>query len=259
VSSEGAAASAASWGLPADASVHGYRVDWLLASTSVFVLIMFLATLVWILWSSIRHGRSHRAVYDQGNGRKQVLKALALSLVIFAVVDGNLLFFGLRDLDQAFWNFSAAEAHPRAVRIQINAHQWAWDARYAGPDGKFNTADDIVTTNDLRVPVGVPVLLQLAASDVLHSFSLPNFRIKQDAVPGAINRLWFQAKQTGVFEIACAQHCGVGHYKMRGLLSVLSADGYAAWASEASALGLRAHDPADTAAAWGWDWQKAAR
>ena len=69
--------------------------------------------------------------------------------------------------------------------------------RYAGPDGKFNTRDDIVTTNDMRVPVGVPVLLQLAASDVLHSFSLPNFRIKQDAVPGMINRLWFQAKETG--------------------------------------------------------------
>ena len=218
---------------PPDASVHGYRVDWLLNSTSVFVLIMFLATLVWILWSSLFHGRKHQADYDLGSARKQTLKALGLSLLIFGVVDGNLFINGLRDIDQAFWNFDAAEAHPQAVRIEVNAHQWAWDVRYAGPDGKFNTQDDIVTTNDLRVPIGVPVLLQLAASDVLHSFSLPNFRVKQDAVPGMINRLWFQAKQTGEFEIACAQHCGVAHYKMKGLLTVLSPEAYAAWAAEA--------------------------
>ena len=133
-----------------------------------------------ILWSSLLHNRKHRAHYDLGSARKQTLKALGLSVLIFAVVDGNLFINGLRDIDQAFWNFDAAEAHPQALRIQVNAHQWAWDFRYAGPDGKFNNQDDIVTTNDLRVPIGVPVVLQLAASDVLHSFSLPHFRVKQD-------------------------------------------------------------------------------
>jgi cytochrome c oxidase subunit II len=259
MSDTASAASWISWGLPRDASVHGYRVDWLLASTSVFVLIMFLATLVWIVWSAIFHGRKHQAHYDRGDARKQVAKAAALSAVIFVVVDGNLFVNGLRDLDDAFWNFPAAEAHPGAVRIQINAHQWAWDARYPGPDGKFNTRDDIVTLNDLRVPVGVPVVMQLAATDVLHSFSLPNFRIKQDAVPGTINRLWFQAKETGRFDIACAQHCGVGHYKMRGQLTVLEGPAYAAWAAEASALSAESFDPADGPARWGWDWARANR
>jgi cytochrome c oxidase subunit 2 len=243
------------WGLPPDVSLHGWRVDWLLASTSVFVLIMFLATLVWILWSSVFHGGGHRAHYDLGDGKRQTLKALALSVVIFAVVDGNLFVNGLRDLDRAFWSFDAVEADPRTVRLEINARQWAWDARYAGPDGRFNTRDDIVTTNDLRVPVGTPILLQLAATDVLHSFSLPNFRIKQDAVPGTINRLWFQAKATGRFDIACAQHCGVNHYKMRGQLSVLSPEAYAAWAAEASALSAEAYDPEDKGSHWGWDWK----
>jgi cytochrome c oxidase subunit 2 len=241
--------------LPHDASVHGHRVDWLLNSTSVFVVIMFAATLVWILWSSVFHGRRHQAVYDPGNARRQTLKALALSLVIFAVVDGNLFINGLDDLNRAFWNFDLPEADPKAVRIEVNAHQWAWDFRYAGPDGRWNTRDDIVTTNDVRVPVGVPVLLQLAASDVLHSFSLPNFRVKQDAVPGMINRLWFQAKQTGVFEIPCAQHCGVAHYKMKAILTVLPPDDYAAWAAQASGLSARNFDPADPGAQWGWDWK----
>jgi cytochrome c oxidase subunit 2 len=244
-------------GLPHDASVDGWRVDRLMASTTVFVGLMFAATLIWILWSAFRHGRNHKAEYDQGSARKQVLKALALSLVIFAVVDGNLFVNGLADLDQAFWNFSRAEADPRAVRIQINAHQWAWDARYPGPDQRFGTPDDIVTLNDIRVPVGVPVVMQLAARDVLHSFSLPNFRVKQDAVPGMINRLWWQAKETGVFDIACAQHCGVNHYKMRGKLTVLTAAEYAAWATEASALSQAAHDPNDPTAHWAWDWDKA--
>ena len=79
---------------------------------------MFAATLIWILWSAIFHsqGRKHRAHYDLGNARKQVLKASLLSAVIFVVVDGNLLFNGLRDLDQAFWNFPAAEARTAASR-----------------------------------------------------------------------------------------------------------------------------------------------
>jgi cytochrome c oxidase subunit 2 len=250
---------AAQFGLPADASVDGWRVDRLMASTTVFVVIMFAATIIWILWAWLRHGKRHAAEYDQGNAGRQALKALALSAVIFLVVDGNLFVNGLRDLNQAFWNFGPVNANPRAVRIQINAHQWAWDARYPGPDNRFGTADDIITLNDIRVPVGVPVVIQLAATDVLHSFSLPNFRIKQDAVPGMINQLWWQAKETGVFDIACAQHCGVNHYRMRGKLTVLSPPEFDAWAAEASALSRESYDERDKSAHWAWDWDKARR
>ena len=122
---------------------------------------------------------------------------------------------------ESIFDFAGAEAKPGAVRIEINAHQWAWDARYAGPDGKFNTADDIVILNDIGVPVGAPVIFQLASTDVIHSFYVPNLRMKLDAVPGTVNRMWFQAKETGEFEIVCAQHCGTNHYKMRGTLTVL--------------------------------------
>lgn len=248
-----------SLGLPKDVSVHGWRIDRLLGTTTVFVAIMFVVTVVWIAWACLRHGRAHRAEYDHGSAGKQIAKALALSAVIFFVVDGNLWVNGLSDMNDAFWNFGAAEANPKAVRIEINARQWAWDARYAGPDGKFNTADDIVTLNDLRVPVNAPVLFQLAATDVVHSFSLPNLRVKQDAVPGQINRLWFEAKETGVFEISCAQHCGTNHYKMRGTLTVLPEPAFAAWAAEASALARRTWDAADTTAHWGWDWERMRR
>ena len=244
------------WGLPHDASVYGWRVDWLLGTTTVFVAIMFLATVVWILWACLRHGPRHQAAYDPGSARAAVWKAVALSALIFAVVDGNLLVHGLADIDQVFWNVDRANADPHAVRIEVNAHQWAWDARYAGPDGKFNTADDVVTLNDIRVPVGTPVVIELASTDVIHSFSLPNFRVKQDAVPGMVNRLWFQAKELGTFDIACAQHCGVHHYKMRGQLSVLSREGFAAWLTQATALAERGYDADDPTAHWGWPWER---
>jgi cytochrome c oxidase subunit 2 len=244
-----------SFGLPHDASTQGWRVDWLLGTTTVFVLIMFLITIGWIVWACLRHGRDHRALYDRGSAIPSVIKALVLSVLIFAVVDGNLLLFGLRDLDEVFWNVDRANASPAAVRIEVNAHQWAWDARYPGPDGQFNTADDVVTLNDVRVPVGAPVVVQLASTDVIHSFSLPNFRVKQDAIPGTITWLWFSAKETGVFDIACAQHCGVNHYKMRGQLTVLPRPEFEAWAGQSSSLSQRAYDPEDRSAHWGWPWQ----
>lgn len=244
------------WGLPHDASLYGWRVDWLLRTTSYFVAAMFLVTIVWIVWACWRHGRRHRAHYDTGNARVAVTQALLLSLAVFAVVDGNLLIHGMKDIDEVFWNIDRANAAPNAVRIQVNARQWAWDARYPGADGKFNTADDVVTMNDIRVPVGVPVVLQLASTDVIHSLSLPNFRVKQDAVPGTINRLWFQAKETGEFDIACAQHCGVHHYKMRGQLTVLSDATYRTWLAQAAVLSRNAFDAGDKAAHWGWDWER---
>ena len=111
--------------------------------------------------------------------------------------------------------------------------QWAWNFRYAGPDGMFNTKDDIVTFNELRVPAGHPVMLNLKAKDVIHSFYLPNFRLKQDANPGAITRSWFKALKTGNYEIACSQMCGWAHYKMKGDLIVLADADYARWMKEA--------------------------
>ena len=75
-----------------------------------------------------------------------------------------------------------------------------------------------MTLNELDVPVGRPIYLKLRSRDVVHSLYLPNFRTKIDAIPGMTTRLWFQATEAGRYEIACAQHCGVNHYKMRGLL-----------------------------------------
>ena len=241
-------------GMPRDVSLDGHRIDWLIHVTGVFTAILFVIMCIWMAWAAIKHGPEHTAEYDHGSSAKQVKFAATLSAIIFFVVDGNLWVNSTIDVNSAFWNFEKVEKDPRTVKIEINAHQWSWDARYAGKDGKFNTPDDIVSLNDLKVPVNTPIFFQLASTDVIPSFYLPNLRIKQDATPGLINKLWFQAKTTGEFDIACAQHCGTNHYKMKAMLTVLSEDDYARWAADASASGVRAYDPNDKDAHWGWEW-----
>lgn len=243
------------FGLPRDASAEGHRIDWLIKVTAGFTTILFVIMCIWMAWAAIKHNDKHKAEYDHGDSAKQVKFAASLSALIFFVVDGNLWVNSTIDVNKVFWNHSGAEAATNAVRIEINAHQWAWDIRYAGADGKFNTADDIVTLNDVKIPVDRPVLLQLASTDVIHSFYLPNFRLKQDAMPGMINRMWFLANQTGQFDIGCAQHCGTNHYKMKALLTVLPGEEYDRWAAEMSKNGERMYDANDTGAHWGWDWR----
>jgi len=244
------------WGLPRDASAEGHRVDWLIKTTNGFVILLFVVMCVWMALAVVKHNKDHKADYDHGDSKHHIAIAMGVSAVIFFVVDGNLWFNSTIDVNSTFWNHQAVEKDPNAVRIEINAHQWAWDARYAGPDGKFNTKDDVVTLNDVRVPVGSPVLLQLAATDVIHSFYLPNFRIKQDAAPGMVNRMWFKAKDTGEFDIGCTQHCGVHHYKMKAKLTVLEPSAYKAWLEEMSAQKAQAYDEKDRGANWGWEWKQ---
>jgi cytochrome c oxidase subunit 2 len=242
------------FGMPHDASTHGHLIDALIHETSFFVVLMFVIAVGWMVYSVLVHGEKHKAVFDHGDTFKSYRWTLFTAAAIFFVVDGKLYVSSMSDLAEVFGNFAMVEADPKAVRIEINAHQWMWTARYAGPDGKFNTADDIVTNNDVVIPQGSPVIFQVASTDVIHNFNLPNLRAKIDAVPGTINRMWVEARETGEFDIACAQHCGANHYKMKGKLTVLPRADYERWAAQASVNSARAFDDADADAHWGWDW-----
>lgn len=242
------------YGLPRDASVDGFRVDELLHFTLLSITVVFAIVGAFLLIAFVRHRRSHAAAYAPGSKFSIGFVVGFVGLVLVAV-DGTLFVHTIVDMEHVFWNFAAAESRPDSVRIEVQAHQWAWAGRYAGPDGKFNTPDDVVTLNDIRVPLGVPVVVQLASVDVIHSMNLPNFRVKQDAVPGDITRLTFQARTPGEYEIACAQHCGPNHYKMRGILTVLPPERYREWLRTVEADARRAYDPEDAEAHWGWDWR----
>ncbi len=242
-----------------DASEFGWKIDETITETTVFVVILFIMTVVWMLWSVFMNGPTHKAVFEDGADFKSWRWTALIAALIFIVVDGPLLVHSTEFMWGTFFDFKGAEAKPGAVRIEVNAHQWAWNARYAGPDGTFNTADDIVVLNDIVVPQGAPVIFQITSTDVIHSFKIPNLRMMVDAVPGTVTRMWFQAKETGVFEIVCSQHCGANHYKMRGTVTVLPKAEYDRWAQVTSVNATRAFDSKDMEAHWGWDWAEHSR
>jgi cytochrome c oxidase subunit 2 len=121
----------------------------------------------------------------------------------------------------------------------VTGRQFEWRIRYVlpGEDGKTGTSDDdLHIVNDLHIPVNEKVVLQIESQDVLHSFFLPNLRVKQDVVPGMKQFVWFQANRTGVYDIVCAELCGWGHYKMKGRLTVESRSDFDRWVAEQYAL-----------------------
>jgi cytochrome c oxidase subunit 2 len=133
-------------------------------------------------------------------------------------------------------------AQPKVQPLaEVTARQFQWMIRYPGPDRKLGTLDDLHTVNDLRFVKDTPTVIYLKSQDVLHSFFLPQFRIKQDAVPGLTIPVWFDADtataqtQTGrPYELACAELCGWGHYKMRGTVTVYETqDQFDAWMNDA--------------------------
>jgi cytochrome c oxidase subunit 2 len=126
---------------------------------------------------------------------------------------------------------------PNAMHIGVLGKQFEWLVTYAGADGKLGTGDDFSVRNQLHIPVDQPVAVQLTAEDVIHSFFVPEFRVKQDAVPGMNITAWFQATKTGEFEIGCAELCGMGHYKMRGRVFVHTPDEFTAWMAQQAAGG----------------------
>jgi cytochrome c oxidase subunit 2 len=119
--------------------------------------------------------------------------------------------------------------------IRVIGQQWAWTFQHPGADNELDTEDDIFTVEDLHVEVEKVYHFKLESRDVLHDFSVPVFRIKQDAVPGRSITGWFEATQTGEFDIQCAEICGIGHGIMAGRIHIEDANTHAAWISSASA------------------------
>lgn len=249
---------------PKDVSLDGYRIDNVIQYTDFVIGAYFSIVILTLGYFIIRYRASlgKGAFYDHGNKMKNVLVTGGLGLFVFLSVDAVIETISFKDLREAFWNFPKGE---NVLKIEVLPQQFAWNFRYAGPDDKFGTLDDIVPTqNHLHIPKDTPILLQLASWDVIHSFYLPNFRIKQDATPGMITSLWFQANQKGNFEIACAELCGNGHYKMKGYLTVESEDEFKIWLAQNEPVindeewddwGDEDDDtgiPED----WGWTWKE---
>ncbi len=130
---------------------------------------------------------------------------------------------------------------PAQETIRVIGQQWAWTFIHPGPDGQLDTADDIALINELHVKVGTLYHYQLESKDVLHSFSVPVFRLKQDAIPGRVITGWFEPTRTGEWDIQCAEICGIGHGFMGGRIHIESPAQHAAWLGSHSPPPLLAH------------------
>jgi cytochrome c oxidase subunit 2 len=135
-------------------------------------------------------------------------------------------------MSRPLWARIKQQVPPSNIQVRVTAKQFNWEILYPGPDGTFDTADDVQMDNELYVPVNRVVQVFLASKDVIHSFFLPNLRLKQDVVPGRTIQAWFEATKPGVYEIPCAELCGFGHSGMLGYLTVYSAEDYEKWVKE---------------------------
>src|SRR5262245_23327605 len=215
--------------LPPGESSYADEID------SIFRLILWITGIIFIVVELLliyfviryRHREGRRAHYTHGNNRLEVIWTIvpAIICVVLAL------------LSRRVWAEIKQRMPEDAMQIEVTAEQFAWNIRYPGPDGKFNTPDDIVTLNQLHFPVGQKVVVSLHSKDVIHSFFLPEFRVKQDAVPGMTTKVWFDASHVGHWEIACAELCGLGHYRMKGFLTADSPEDFQKWLAEQAAAG----------------------
>ncbi|HEV8612484.1 MAG TPA: cytochrome c oxidase subunit II [Gemmatimonadales bacterium] len=217
-----------SWMLPHGASTFARDIDWIYYLILIITGIAFFIVEIGLVWFLIKYrarpGRT--AHYTHGSNKAEIIWTTipAVTVVILGL------------LSSPVWTkIKGRDSVPaNAIPIRVHVKQFEWNFIYPGPDGKFDTADDITRRNQLHVPSGQPVVVTLESEDVIHSFSIPAFRIKQDAVPGMHIRAWFQATEPGVYELGCAELCGLGHYKMRAVVTVLSAEEYRHWLGEQS-------------------------
>ncbi len=132
------------------------------------------------------------------------------------------------------------------VEIKVMAQQWAWTFVHPGPDNKLDTADDIKTTDELHVEVDKTYVFHMESRDVMHDFSVPIFRLKQDALPGRIITGWFKPIKANPvvdgkvqpYDIQCAEMCGIGHGIMNARIYVETAEQHMAWMRTQSATEL---------------------
>jgi len=243
--------------LPIEASAHARAVDQMIVSVHWLIGLIALVFGVFFVVCLIRFNRraNPRARYRNVSPRIAWIFVSAIALVEL----WELFFVAI-----PLWasRVSTLPSGSDTVVIRVVAEQFAWNIHYPGADRRFGRTDstligpdnplgldrsdppardDIVTTNELNFPVGRPVLVQLTSKDVIHSFSLPEMRIKQDATPGAMILVWFEPTVTTpvgqTWEINCSQLCGLGHYRMRGRYRSMTPEAYKQFLdNEAAAL-----------------------
>ena len=237
---------------PPDYSIHGAQIDHLIKLLHVLMLFLFVGWGIYFVYCLIRFRQrtGHNATYNPAKGK------IAKAVEVGVIVAEAFLLIGLSMPAWASWKHDFPHAE-KAITVHAIGEQFAWNFHHPGRDGIFgrtavkfvnntgnslgldpedmNGKDDIVTLNELHLPTGKSVIVNISSKDVIHSFGINVLRVKQDAVPGMVVPIHFEIAETakpGQYDISCAQLCGLGHYRMKGTLYLDTPEQYAQWISQ---------------------------
>jgi cytochrome c oxidase subunit 2 len=237
-------------------SSTGHLIDSLFNYTTFMAVFYFILVCVGLFGFSFLYSHKRHKVpyYTYGNKKIHLIVTAVIGAAVFLTIDLNISRISNNDLRETFWKYPDPKTE-NVLTIQVLAQQWMWNFRYPGPDKVFNTADDVVTTNDLRIPLNTKVYFNLTSKDVIHSFFVPAVRLKVDTIPGRITRVWWDATKTGTYDIACAEMCGTHHYLMKAKLTVYEQAEFDQWMRASETIALNSYDPNNKDLAWGWKWE----
>lgn len=213
------------------------------SSIDNLILLIFWVVGFWFLLSEVvffylifkfraKEGVEAEYITGEEKSQKRWITIPHLAVLVFDVI---IIVAAIR-----VWVDVKQDLPPAEQTVRVMSQQWAWSFVHPGPDGRLDTADDIKTVDELHVQKDVLYHFELQSRDVMHSFSVPVFRLKQDAVPGRVITGWFEANRTGSYDIQCAEICGIGHGLMAGRIVIESPEEHAAWVALHSTVSLAA-------------------
>jgi cytochrome c oxidase subunit 2 len=247
-------------GLPAAASSHAGDIDQMIVLIHWLMAVLFIGWGAFFVYVLFRFSRRANPKADYSGAKGKLSKGIEVAIVVAEMV--LLIGYAIPAWAKRVQQFPAES---EATVVRVVGEQFAWNVQYPGADGRFGRTDvtlvsadnplgldrndpagkdDVTTINQLNVPVDRPVLVQLSSKDVIHSFGLYEMRVKQDAIPGLQIPVWFiptvttadmrqkMGKADFDYEITCSQLCGLGHFRMRGFLTVQSATDYQKWMAD---------------------------
>jgi cytochrome c oxidase subunit 2 len=238
------------FGLPIAASTFASRIDNSLKLLHWVMGLIFVLWGVFFVYCLVRFRRGKNPQADYGVVKKGAVASFLPDAFVLIFELWLIFAIGFPAWSMIKDDFPLKE---NSTVVELVAEQFAWNFQYAGADGIFGkrdpkqinsgntlgidtsdpaSKDDIISINELHVPLGKPTILYMTSKDVIHSFFVPEFRVKQDVVPGMRIPLWFDATKTGRYEIGCAQLCGLGHYRMRAEVVVHTPEEFEAWKTQ---------------------------
>ena len=207
------------------ASSYAADIDNLILLIAVLVGFWFIlceGMFFWLCWR-FRASANPRSQYLTGD-EKEIKRWVTIPHLLVLVCDVFIIYGAVN-----VWLEIKQTLPPADATVRVIGQQWAWTFVQPGPDGRLDTPDDIKTVDDLHVEVDKTYHFELVSKDVMHSFSVPAFRLKQDAVPGRVITGWFKAIKTGTHDIQCAEICGIGHGVMAGRIVIETAGEHQSW------------------------------